>query len=68
MFSVYFDNVDNDDEFGNANGQLTLGGLPARETYEGEIQWAPRYEESLYKVMNKLALFQPEVLTLTPFI
>ncbi|KAI8082869.1 aspartic peptidase domain-containing protein [Halteromyces radiatus] len=41
MFSIYLDDIDNIEEFESANGQLTLGDLPPRDSYSGDIQWAP---------------------------
>ncbi|ORX44117.1 acid protease [Hesseltinella vesiculosa] len=48
MFSVYFDGVDNVDDIESNNGQFTIGDLPSRDTYTGEISWLPRFNEDIF--------------------
>ncbi|KAI8068064.1 aspartic peptidase domain-containing protein [Gongronella butleri] len=48
IFSVYFDGIDNPEDMESNNGQLTIGSLPARSTYTGELKWVPRHQEGIF--------------------
>lgn len=50
IFSVQFKPIKEPEDIGTVGGKLTLGGLPPKDTYQGDIQWLPQVQDGDYGV------------------
>ncbi|CDS06418.1 hypothetical protein LRAMOSA08946 [Lichtheimia ramosa] len=48
IFSVQFKPIKEPEDIGTVGGKLTLGGLPPKDTYQGDIQWLPQVQDGDY--------------------
>lgn len=50
IFSVQFKPIKEPEDIGTVGGKLTLGGLPPKDSYKGDIQWLPHIQDDGYEV------------------